>query len=97
MTTVTEPVPPETPQADLDAWLSRAQVILGLAVLVAEVVWLLDTRAGTRPSSVLTYVRARGADLRSWWRRGPGAALTAADEAPNLWWEAWMAMTDGAS
>lgn len=88
----TEPSPPSEA---FDRGLRRASQLIGLLVLVAEVVWVIDAANGHRFSLV---VRLKGRHTRElvatagrravmWATAGPVSKR----EAPAVLWEAWAA------
>ncbi len=87
------PVPDESPdpnEADIDRAIRRTYAILSLVTLLAEVVWLLDTRVGTRPSQIAALTRHERAKLNAWWQKAT-APSRAREQAPRIIWEAWAA------
>lgn len=77
-------------ESDVDRAIARITALLGLGIMLGEVVWLIDTHAGSRPSALLCRLRSRRAAAGRWWQRATAPSRARA-EAPALVWEAWAA------
>lgn len=84
---------PSPPSEAFDRALRRTSQVVGLLVLVAEVVWVIDAANGHRFSLVVRLKGQRARELvadgirRGWMRATAGAVSR--KEAPAVVWEAW--------
>ena len=79
------------PSSSLESRLRVASAALALGVTVAEIVWLLDTHFGQRPSTLAAVYRAKRVKVAAWWKH-LCIPCEAKKLAPHVIWEALNAL-----